>query len=105
MIATQAVLGSFAHVNAMLLQANLAGALGEPEGSAALVARVRQSTRSRLQLRQADLVEAYVANDAAVLASLAHDSEFGLIAETARAAQGRPSTLALRVDGPLPALF
>jgi hypothetical protein len=96
---------SFAHVSSLLLRANLATADGDRRLREALLVDVRSRARSRLQLRQADLVEAVARGDAVALAELVSDGRFGLISETARAVQGFPSLLVVEKNRPLPALF
>lgn len=97
--------GSFAHVNSLLLSANLAAATGDGERVESALAEARQRARGELQKRQADLVEAVALGDAAKLDELTIDDRFALIAETAKAIQGKSSPLVLTDGGPLPALF
>lgn len=66
-----------------------------------LLAEVRRHARSRLQLRQADLVPA-VAN--AIAWRSLPNLRFGLVQETARAVLGS-STVPFRDGEPLPALL
>lgn len=97
--------GSFTHLSALLVRANLESATAHSLQLNATLAEVRRRARSALHLRQADLIEATAQADKAGLEMLANDSRFGLIAETARATQGARSQLVPRDDGPSPALF
>jgi hypothetical protein len=100
--------GAYSRVNALLLLADHARATSQPDTMKQLLRTIRRDTRSALQRTQATLVQAVADEDTTMLARLARDRRFGLIAETAQigSVDGRSELGVVRApSGLLPALF
>jgi hypothetical protein len=100
--------GAYSRVNALLLLADHARATSQPDTMKQLLRTIRRDTRSALQRTQATLIEAVADEDTTMLARLARDRRFGVIAETAQigSGDGRSEQGLVRVPaGPLPAMF
>jgi hypothetical protein len=99
---------AYSRINALLLMADHARVTSRPDTMQQLLRTARRDTRSALQRTQAMLIQAVAVQDTTMLARLARDSRFGLIAQTAQIAtvDAPADTLVkLAPAGPLPALF